>query len=404
MNATADSSLLPVLKKKNKTVSSNPFTQTRLNKQTSESFLCGKHPSSFWHAAFTEQWKLARGELGIKARAGFLPCMERRHIEAYIEGKPQLVAWSTHTYGGIMNSYTMRKGHCWTLSTDRKSIIEYHRIWKCGNTKICDDFGRFMHKNTNSQIMYKEDALGMTTTELARTQMKTLSFTFVREPLDHFVSAYSEVAFRSGSHPRKGLAARATDKQALLDVNSVLAKVMWLPLPMNESSLKLSHRLEMSGSHRRAVMFVKDMAAGRLHHEGNTVHRHVFPQVGFINHKAFPLNFLGNLSDSVHDSLFKNIPEFETRDISHTRTDARSGSADRAAMLRVLGVSPRLRCAVVRMLLPDYLCFGYPIPEPCGYVLNSTKSGVPMKCPFRRVAIESTLQHDVPGAVRIVSH
>jgi len=56
------------------------------------------------------------------------------------------------------------------------------------------------------------------------------------------------------------------------------------------------------------------------------------------------------------------------------------------------------------MLLPDYLCFGYPIPQPCGFVFNSAKSTVPMKCPFERLAIESTLQHDVPGAVRIVSH
>ena len=246
-----------------------------------------------------------------------------------------------------MNSYTMHKGHCWTLSTDRKSIIEYHRIWKCGNTKICDDFGRFMHKNTNSQIMYKNEALDMTAAELARTQMKTHSFTFVREPLDHFVSAYSEVAFRSGSRPHKSLAATATNKQAMLDVHSALVKIMWLPLPMNESSLKVAHKSEMSGSNRRAVLFIKDMAAGRLHHEGNTMHRHVFPQVGFISHKAFPLNFVSNLSDSVQDSLYKKILEFETRDKSHTHTDASSGSVDRSAMLRVLEVSPRLRRADV---------------------------------------------------------
>ena len=95
------------------------------------------------------------------------------------------------------------------------------------------------------------------------------------------------------------------------------------------------------------------------------------------------------------------IPQYSTPDLSHPATMEGSSLADRNAIKRVLMTSDAAKCALVRVLLPDYVCFGYPIPEPCDDLLQENPSSIP-KCPWPVVATKSTIPH-LRGAKLIFS-
>ena len=134
-----------------------PFSGTSAKNHSSSCTL--KH-KLLWGQPYVWQWVAARRELNIRANIGkgaraVKPCQEELEIAAYIEGRPSWIGLPSNTpYGGVLVSYRIPKNKCWSVSTDGRSIIEYHRIWKDGNTKICEDFGQFMHKDTNNGIKY----------------------------------------------------------------------------------------------------------------------------------------------------------------------------------------------------------------------------------------------------------
>ena len=68
------------------------------------------------------------------------------------------------------------------------------------------------------------------------------------------------------------------------------------------------------------------------------------------------------------------LPAYHSSMHAHPATDASSGSAARAAMIEVLSSTlarnPE-REAVCRVLLPDFVCFGYALPADCAAAIGA---------------------------------
>ena len=155
-----------------------------------------------------------------------------------------------------------------------------------------------------------------------RHDHKTVKLTFVREPLEHFVSAYSEVQYRTGSRAkepetRRPLSSTKEDLKKFLKTKTIVVEPTRNSSVFKSSDWSRTHRAEKSGSERRALAFIRDFIAGNLHHVSNLVDLHVFPQVGFVDPRAFPLDFIGNLTNSVEDSHLMKVRS-QTFTPSHT--------------------------------------------------------------------------------------
>ena len=375
---------------------------------------CSVRPGFIWGESYVEQWLAARRELNISRSANMTDCVERRSIVAYIENRPKFIGVEGRAFGGVLNSYRMWKTKCWTLSNDKATIIEYHRIWKNGNTKLCADFGKNMGMSVDSGIKYKEKVLAkiaeikamqrlnLTAADVKKSMNGTIKVlkvdrravqnmpikrvTFVRDPIDHFISGYSEIQYRMGSRKKKRHNSSRPENLTISGDTVQFVK--------RAEDLKYLHRFEPSSTERRALAFVHDFIAGRLHHTNNLVDRHCFPQIGFIAPSAFPLDFIGNLSNASGDASYEHIPVRTSKDKSHKHTSAESGQQDRLALERLLDHEPTVKCALVRVLLPDYLCLGYALPKSCGYVLETSK----FSCPIKHVSKHTTISGPVATA------
>ena len=135
------------------------------------------------------------------------------------------------------------------------------------------------------------------------------------------------------------------------------------------------------------MTFIKKFVGGGLPRSRET--KHVYLQLYFLR-GALPLDFLGNLSTSDADSKRFGLPVIQGRhDKSHESTKADSGNAHRTAVVTLLDINPTVKCALVRALIADYVCFGWPAPSPCEHVMASTS----FRCPYtpREIAKESSL-------------
>lgn len=219
-------------------------------------------------------------------------------------------------------------------------LLVYARVWKSGNNQICSR-------------MIVTNGLPFPTRWCA--QHPCFFFSFVREPLSHFISGYSEVQWRLREPP---LDATATPP----------------------------------------AQFIRRVLAGGMRcHEC----AHTLPLVSLLARPAdAPLDFVGRL-DSLpadwderlrarvlelrpeHGACAAGAPPDESLSVpaggtratfpwgesnsTHPGSDALSGFAPREAMEALLLRSAdrsHLR-AMCRVLLPDYACFGYPLPAEC---------------------------------------
>lgn len=196
-----------------------------------------------------------------------------------------------------------------------------------------------------------------------------VNVSFVRDPLGHFVSGFSEIFHRTQGHP------------------------------FYKSSLYTFNRVELNAAPHA---FIRDFVGGRLHRVHDITDAHCFPQVAFL--AGLELGFIGDLDsmDSSWKSLGEHLkledwPRFnQGYGSTHVKTDAKSGSPARAAMSSLIGAnstSPAAlllkqnetlhRVAMCRVLLPDFVCFGYEIPTDCISQLGVHGVVCPFKFPRR---------------------
>eukprot|EP00927_Polykrikos_kofoidii_P066020 TRINITY_DN6169_c0_g1_i1.p1 TRINITY_DN6169_c0_g1~~TRINITY_DN6169_c0_g1_i1.p1 ORF type:complete len:346 (+),score=46.84 TRINITY_DN6169_c0_g1_i1:69-1106(+) len=186
------------------------------------------------------------------------------------------------------------------------------------------------------------------------------AFTFVRDPLSHFVSAFSEINFRLAN----------------CDVGG---EFQTYPMESTE----------------RARTFLSDLVGFRLNFDCQ-VNCHIFSQRGPLSSVPVPLNYIGRLENFEADwrvvggLLGQRMPAFDSACGAHESTDASSGFPPRDAMDSALGgdlpsqlsgsgsassrlsisssmrqlldgggVAAVLACSV---LLPDYVCLQYELP------------------------------------------
>jgi len=227
--------------------------------------------------------------------------------------------------------------------------MTYIPTWKCASDGI----------RCNIEHSYR---LSGVAGDKMQSRNHTLPFTFVREPLAHFVSGYSEINHRMDLYAHYGA--------ELCDEGGTFG----------------SYNLNSSD---RALAYIKNMVIGNLSRQC-WLHWHTFsmlaPMRDFNRHVG-NVGFVGRLESFNKDwAQLKSLTNatFGTWDSecgAHQKSDARSGFGARESMSRIVltqlsanltskhamqkllarhsHVSLVMHCAV---LLPDYECLGYANP------------------------------------------
>jgi hypothetical protein len=212
---------------------------------------------------------------------------------------------------------------------------------------------------------------------------RTFTFTFVREPLDHFVSGYSEINHRVHSVQQGGTYVACRDCYDFTTVNG--------------------------SETERATTFIRDLLQGCVasaccptdHSVAPGVRHsadlHVAPQVAFLAGALDRGQIAGGRLDMIGDidqmesewarigETISGWPPYDATETEHDhpRSDATSGSAARAAMQALVAPdeqevdaastmdepSPE-RLAVCRVLLPDFACLNYDLPPDCAAAIG----------------------------------
>ena len=234
-----------------------------------------------------------------------------------------------------------------------------------------------------------------------------VGFTFVREPLGRFSSGFSEISWRN-----------IRDRK----------------LPEHGCS---NYRRHAGNTTARALAFVEDMAGGTLGEKVGAAcsfideDLHVVPQVGFIYNALTEswldaagkrLTFVGRLESMeehwealgrlvlskvgghgkgvtwpAYRSDLWAVPWFpHRRSNPHDATNSASANEDRRDMEGLIGIGkdslsaekPEAQLALCRIYLPDYVCFGYDLPEACATVIGN-QHGISCPWPWMPAALNA---------------
>lgn len=396
--------------------------------------------------------------------------MHARLMIAYFLNRPSLVPGLTHgigsssarAFGGVYSGV----GHSPVVTKIGNSVVyEYTRVFKSGNEAVqlylsklpelnaqhhhnrrrLQDNGTsttplrpVLRGNNNTNASLPTGALHLPyhrrrAAPSARRHIGTFRFTFVREPMDHFVSGFSEVMYRYNAekarHPK-----------------------VW---GSHDSIAGLYTFLRESDPTAAAQSFVKAFVSGYLHHTGDKCDTHSFPQIAFLDHTV-PYDFIGEMASLatcwhvMNERNGVHSPKRVWWQPVHPDTDSKSHNAAREAMSALLAASTAAtapsgndqqqehqhqrvvmpkkgvvanfgnttttrrrqqqqhrggsstdgavagrinpyREAMCRVTLLDYVCLGYPLPPDCARVLGHAKAaggksdggGHNVVCPFR---------------------
>jgi hypothetical protein len=203
-----------------------------------------------------------------------------------------------------------------------------------------------------------------------------------------------------------------------------------------------------TNSPTRARLFVEDLLAGRLGHEqANNAGSgkrcevyerllHVLPQVAFVvgalaRHDVASLDYIGRLEtlDSDWEELGRHVatsvPEVERDNAAwprfnanlwsvpwaprrtadpHAQTNQGANSSAREDMNSLISeVGNAARISLCRIFLPDYVCFGFALPEDCAAAIGS-HHGVACPWPWSTPAYlwkKSEIQETVTDTINI---
>lgn len=285
--------------------------------------------------------------------------------------------------------------------------VEYVQVYRSANRGICKNLQRHV-----------EDGSG------SKGTRGRVTFTFVREPLQHFASGYSEICNRA--------------RNASAGLRCVLDPQCH---PMYVWRRDLYTFLDFApDSEERPFAFLRDLLAGRLHrvpYLRDSTDLHVWPQVAWISRlfdvphtrsRHPELHWIGRLESLAADwdalgaivsaaaaaaaspPVSSPSTAREGRPKANEAPPARGGrwpahdsslweehhpadvAAARRAMERLLNVTvpgakdedadaarsaarrTRYLCALVRVLLPDFVCFNYTLPPTCTPLITRSHS------------------------------
>ena len=213
------------------------------------------------------------------------------------------------------------------------------------------------------------------------------TFTFVREPLDHFISGSSEIAFRFHRNSNKE---RDFGKCSM----PPLSCYSWAAPSLNVT--------------QRARAFIEDFAWGKLNSPCCKASRetdlHIMPQTAFVMDAldgrlgtAVPrIDVIGKLESLQEDwsrvaAAVRGMPaQYVDDEVFHEGSDANSGNEFRTTMEDLLrddsSISSETRDAFCHQLRYDYACFGYIPDRVCAH---ASPEALDAKCPLA-VAAGST--------------
>ena len=247
---------------------------------------------------------------------------------------------------GPSGLYYKPRGTC--VGNANGTKITYVRVYKGGNDMIC-------------HILKTLDApYGQTSTPRA------LNVTFVRDPLEHFVSGFTEIVHRVPTRP-------------LVYTKDAYTFVQHLQhLKPNASST--------------AMAFVRDFVARRLNRQTDVTDAHCFPQIAFLQqHLPHRLQFVGTLQPGGFTTSFRamsTLINYTLNPVSnnrHPKTSATSGNPFRRAMEALMynELNP-YKEAMCRALLIDYVCFNFELPADCASAIGDHHVRCPVRVPPRR--------------------
>jgi len=214
--------------------------------------------------------------------------------------------------------------------------VKYVQVWKANTQGICEVLRQMDdHGNTSSEFF----------------------FTFVRPPIEKFVSGFSEIAWRATVKP-----VRVTLKYL-----------------SSAGCRNVSFRAELSAK-SQANTFLADFIYGVATKEcfGSDAF-HAFPSMAFIsaalrNNLVPRIDFVGRLdsfsedwSELMHlvgvEPQSKDAKRKQTK--HHPLTSAESGFQPREKMTTYLLLSPESTLQLCIIFLPDFICLNYPLPPAC---------------------------------------
>lgn len=398
-----------------------------------------KHCCDTWPGV-ADQWVAAREELGIA------PPGEASYAEiiAYLSGQSRLAQQIgvPGVSGDLPHGCMLQKFHGTCAAAFRHVALVYVRIYKSGTQSVCANLQQLDDGSIDAHVLRAAEH-----GHRHEGGPKVVTFTFVREPISHFVSGYTEVSYRA--HKQGSTLAR----NERLYVEALLGHP------------NLYHFMRFDPSTRVAARaFVRDFTSGNLGRvSGSNDDQHVFPQISFLSHAfassgpgdeegsdavgaaaalltsngsnaASPvspcngspisrLDFVGNLEaisiewerlgahvlslamgesedeaaearsvermrasvrpitagrlvraarrHHLNRSLLRSWPMHNASDGLHPHTNVNSSNAAREAMDSVLASdeSPFVT-SLCRVLLPDYVCFDYQLPQGCAEALG----------------------------------
>jgi hypothetical protein len=172
------------------------------------------------------------------------------------------------------------------------------------------------------------------------SQKPMFKFTFVRDPLSHFISGLVEAHYRRIYY---------RDDRVFLRGHAVNA---------NKAAYMLS-----------ALIANKNETAGNEVINEHLVEKEHFAIMSTVLWLWRP-DFIGYLenfqSDWTHVNEATGLNMIYTQEIKHPTSDDPLGM--KKALMHVLHTKPNYMRAVCRLLMIDYVCLNYPLPAPCAHM------------------------------------
>ena len=266
---------------------------------------------------------------------------------------------------------------CCATASDEN--VRYVQIYKSNSQGFCSML-ELTESSAKPSLAYSRLKQLWNQDSTAKECRDAFTFTFVREPLDHFISGSSEIAFRFHRNSNKE---RDFGKCSM----PPLSCYSWAAPSLNVT--------------QRARAFIEDFAWGKLNSPCCKASRetdlHIMPQTAFVmdaldGRMGTPvqrIDVIGKLESIQEDwsrvaAAVRGVPaQYVDDEAFHPGSDADSGNEFRTVMEDLLqddsSISSETRDAFCHQLRYDYACFGYIPDRVCAH---ASPEALEAKCPL----------------------